>query len=174
VWRIVRKRERQRLFERVEESLRILQAYVPVRFAQFQKDVASILIAGDPTFHGQYIKELKLIELYDDHVSNPATTVEELGSILVHEAQHARLFRLGFGYEEALRNRIEKLCFRSEKIYGLRIPCGERVVENADAWLQKDLADFFSNQSRREVAFKTLDELGCPRWLQGLLRKYIK
>jgi hypothetical protein len=45
-----------------------------------------VLVAGIPVFHGQYINDLKLIELYDEFVFDPDTSIEELASTLVHEA----------------------------------------------------------------------------------------
>ncbi|MEJ2378890.1 MAG: hypothetical protein P8Y71_27060 [Pseudolabrys sp.] len=150
----------------------------PVRFSQLAGDVRGIFVAGEPACRGQYIKELQLIELDDGYVQDLQTTAEEVASTIVHEAQHARLCRLGFGYETGIRNRIERLCFLSQRIFGLRLPCGETVLDTADSWLNSDIGQHFSDdaltEAHVEANFERLEELGCPKWIQRILRKYVK
>jgi hypothetical protein len=45
--------------------------------------------------------------LFFKYVLSSETAVTDVASTLVHEAQHARLWRLGFSYEEMERARIE-------------------------------------------------------------------
>jgi len=170
----VPKAQRQLIYKRLQDALSLIEEYSPVRFAQLTNDVERILVAGDPTFHGQYIQKLRLVELYDDYVLDDDTTTEELASTLVHESQHARLFRLGLGYEENIRNRIERLCFMSERIFSHRIPNGDKVWKRADAWLNNDLDEHFSNKAREEADFQALEQLGCPVWIQKLLKRYVR
>ena len=174
VWFLVPKTNRKIAFQKLEEALSLIREYSPVRFTQLSGDVEKILVAGDPSFHGQYIRELNLIELYDDYVISSETTVEELASTLVHEAQHARQFRLGIGYDETERDRVERMCFLSERNFGRRIPSGSKVIEKAEAWLNISSGHHFSNEARKEAKFEALEKLGCPAWLINLLKWWVQ
>jgi hypothetical protein len=128
-----------------------------------------VLVAGIPVFHGQYINDLKLIELYDEFVFDPDTSIEELASTLVHEAQHARLFRLEFEYNESIRGRIEALCFRSERLFGSRIPNGNKIIEDANVWLSGKYDERFTNEGNREAHLNALKNSDAPKWFKGLI-----
>jgi len=119
---------------------------------------------------GRYIRQIKLIEISDQYALNSDTTVELLASIIVHEAQHARLHRIGIGFEEESRNRVERICFTAEKVFGLRIPNGEMVIEDANYLLNCDLDGEWSDAAIREAQLKALDELGCPLWIQRVVK----
>ena len=112
IWAPAPKTERALALEKTEAALRLIRARTPRGYSALKSDVQSILVAGNPTFRGQFLSELRMVELYDDDTTDSETSVEELACTLVHEAQHARLFRLGFEYEESLRGRIERICFR--------------------------------------------------------------
>ncbi len=169
IWPVASKSEQVIAKEKLECALVLIKKYTPVKFSDLVKDVSGVLVAGIPTFHGQYIKDLKLIELYDEFVIDPNTTAEELASTLIHEAQHGRLFRLGYGYDEGIRGRIEALCFRSERLFGSRIPNGIKIVENADVWLSGNYDERFTNKGNREAHLNALDNIDIPRWFKGLL-----
>lgn len=163
------KAERIVIFERLEEALIIIEKYSPVCFSNMQNDVDKILVRGDQTYHGQYYKNTKLIELYETYVRSSATTTEEISSILVHEAQHGRLFRLGYGYEEEVRERIERICFRSELKFGNRIPNGEKVIKKAQKWLNSDMKNIFSTYERQLARMEALRKLGTPNWIVKII-----
>ncbi|GMR07395.1 MAG: hypothetical protein BMS9Abin26_0398 [Gammaproteobacteria bacterium] len=96
-----------------------------------------------------------------------------LASTIVHEAQHARLFRLGIGYEVEIMARVEQVCYTAQKILGLRIPNGDEVVEYANEKLRGDIEYEYSDVASIEADFNALDELGCPLWIQKLLRWHV-
>ena len=115
-----------------------------------------------------------MIELFDDYVVDSETTAEKLACTLVHEAQHARLFRLGFGYQPEIRGRIERLCFRAERNFARALPDQSELVTRAEQWMEADAEQHFSTEARREAGFRALRELGCPevivrvvRWISG-------
>ncbi len=171
VWVVAAKADREVVFHKLEEALHLIKEYSPVRFTQLCGDVDRILIAGDPTFWGRYVRELRLIEIYDGYAVAPETSPEQLASTLIHEAQHARLFRLGFGYAEQMRGRIERLCFMAERNFAHRIPNGSKIAESAEDWMSADSDTHFSNKARRRRKQDALRELGCPEWIVKLLER---
>lgn len=168
------KQEKEAIFHKLHGAILLVKIYAPVMFSQLCTDVESILVFGNSSHLGRYINKLRLVELYDEYVYKPETTIEMIASTIVHEAQHARLFRLGIGYEEAIRYRVERLCFLAERLFGLRIPNGEQVINHANNQLNNNYDGRFSNEAKSEANFKVLEELGCPMWIQKLLKWYIK
>lgn len=150
-------------FDKLILALDLIDKYAPEKFRTLQMDVRSILVAGVPTALGTYIHKLRMIELYDRYVLDTRTTSESLACTLIHEAQHARLRRLGFGYDETIRSRIERLCFRAQRNLARRFK-NDALVSEAEAWMEAD-PEFFSNDSRRERQISALRELGCPDWI---------
>lgn len=168
------KAERVVIRERLEEALSLIEKYSPICMGNIRKDVNRILVSGNSTFHGQYVHKKKLIEIYETYVRNSDTTAEEISSIIVHEAQHARLFRLGFGYSEEVRERIERICFKSELNYGYRIPNGEKVISTAQNWLNSELKTRFSTYERQLDRIEALRKLGSPKWVLKILEMMVE
>jgi hypothetical protein len=158
-------------FEKLERALGLIGQYAPAKLEAMQSDVESILVAGDPSVSGYYIPKLRMMELNVDHVLDEQTTAEALACTLIHEAQHARLWRLGFGYKEAMRARIEKLCIRAERNFARLLPDGGELVAAAETWLAADLEFTFSIEGRRQAQLKALEELGCPAWSVKLVER---
>jgi hypothetical protein len=105
-----------------------------------------------------------MVELYQEHVLDAQTTPASLACLLIHEAQHARLRRLGFGYDETVRHRIEKLCYRAQRNFARLLPNGDALVAEAETRMEAD-PEFYSNESHRRRDMKALRELGCPDWI---------
>jgi len=123
------KEENALQFDKLERALLLIKKYSPVIYAQLTGDVHKILLSWvRPKAVAEYIRELRIIKLDPDYILNEDTTVEMLASTIVHEAQHARLFRLGFGYDKDIRVRIERICVMSQRVFGLRIPNGAKVL----------------------------------------------
>lgn len=168
------KSDRNLAFEKLDAALGLVEKYTPEKFRALQSDVDSILVAGLPTALGSYLHGLRMIEIQTEYVEDSETTPELLACLLIHEAQHARLDRLGFGYDEPIRGRIERLCHHAHKIFALRLSDGETLAADAEAWMEADPDTYYSNyaldQSRRDA----LAEIGCPNWLLKLVDKKIK
>lgn len=165
VWKLSTSKERSLAFDRLDAALGLIERYAPNKLKALQKDVRAILVAGLPSFWGCYVHKLRMIELYSDYVLDDQTTPESIASTLIHEAQHARLWRLGFGYDEPIRARIERLCFRAEKNFARLLPKGEESVARAEAWIEADLEPVFSIEGRRQANLNALEKLGGPSWL---------
>ena len=131
-------------------------------------DIQSVVVAGAPSAHASYIHELRAVELYDEYVLDAQTTPDSIACTLVHEAQHARLYRLGFGYDKAIGVRIEKLCFRAQRNFARLLPDGEKLVAEAEAWMEAD-PEVFSNEARRGRELQALRDLGCPEWFVKIM-----
>jgi hypothetical protein len=169
VWALSSRREKFRAFEKLERALGVIEQYAPAKLEALQSDVETILVAGEPTIRGRYIHKLRMVELYDDYVLDQQKSPEALACTLIHEAQHARLRRLGFGYEEPIRGRIENLCFRAQRNFARLLPDGGELIDDAEAWMAADPELNFSNEAKRRTKLKALSDLGCPAWLIKLL-----
>ncbi len=168
VWIFASKNEKTIAFDKVEAALCLIRDNAPTRLHQIYHDIEIIFVAGNSSFLGQYIQEIATIELYDSYVISNETSVASLASTLVHEAQHARLIRLGFGYDEKVRGRIERLCFKAERNFGKLLPSGEEVIERAEEWLNSDVDSHFTSNARLEAKISTLEELELPKWMRNI------
>lgn len=164
-WMLLTSEEKALAFDRLGAALGLIERYAPRKLKALQKDVRAILVAGHPGIWGCYVHKLRMIELYSDYVLDDRTTPESIASTLIHEAQHARLWRLGFGYDEPIRARIERLCFRAERNFSRMVPGGEESVARAEAWIESDLEPVFSIEGRMQANLDGLANLGAPVWL---------
>jgi hypothetical protein len=108
----VSKIERSLVFQKVEEALGTIEAYAPVRFAALRTDLRQILIRGLPDEVSHYDPERQLCEIFVGWIKSDEGTPEAIASKVVHEAEHARLWRLGFRYTPEVQARIERICHR--------------------------------------------------------------
>ncbi len=174
VWYLSDKQERQVIFQKLEEALSLIKKYAPVRFAQLKKHNKQILVAGDPTFLGMNIYQLRLIEIYFKHAISEQTNAELLASVIVHETTHARLADLGFEYSEENKYRIETLCHRSELVFGLLLPNGQQIIDEAHSWLNGTIQYSYSAEGRQDTLIRAVEELETPKWFNNLFRKHIQ
>jgi hypothetical protein len=156
--------ERRIAFRKLESALRLIEQLAPEKLGAMQNDIHTILVEGLPTYRGCYVHRLRLIELETGYVFDVKTTPESIACVLVHEAQHARLWRLGFGYDEPIRARIEGLCYRAQRNFARLLPNGEDLAAEAESCMSADLDSFFSNESFRQRHLMALKELGFPSW----------
>ena len=160
-------------FTKVEEALSLIRTYAPLRFLRLQQDVVCIFVSGPGTvYRGTWRQKLRMCQLQDSFVLDPETSAAALAVVLVHEGMHARLDRLGFGYEERQRVRFERICFRAERAFARRLPGGEPLVEEAErmiAWYSDPA--LLSNAAYIENDLQTLRDMHCPEWsIQALVR----
>ena len=162
---LLTKAERSNVFKKFHKALNLIKTYMPVLFSKLTNDINNITVMGLPTYRGQFVNALKMIEVYDEYVLSSDTSTEELASTIVHESQHARLFRLGFGYDEHERERIEMLCRKTERIFGKRIPNGQEVINRANNWLDAETSNQFTDQKFIDNNIDGLRSLNTPEWL---------
>ena len=166
--------ECEAIFDKLDGALGLIESHAPDKFRNLRKDVTSILVAGSGSASGLYIPQLRVIEIYHKDVLDE--TAGWVATLLIHEAQHARLFRLGFGYQEAIRGRIERICHQAEKNFALRLPDGDELVSVADDRLREDLEFIHSSEGRlrglddrMRMELQGLEDLGCPQWLMTVM-----
>jgi len=129
--------ERIRVFQKVEEALGTIEAYAPVRFAALRADLRQILVRGRPDCVASFDPERQLCDIYVGWLTRDDVTPEAIASTIVHEATHARLWRLGFRYAAGVQARIEQICYRAERVFGKRLPTGSVLVSEAQANMER-------------------------------------
>jgi len=112
-----------------------------------------------------------MCELQEEFVRAESTSVAQIASAIVHEATHARLMRLGLGYEEPKRLRIERICFDSERAFVRRLPDGDKLLEEIAATKSYYGEGHFSDAGQRDAALEGLRMLGVQKWITWLLAK---
>ncbi len=92
----------------------------------------------------------------------------DLAMMIVHEATHARLWRIGCRYDEPNRERVERICVDAEIAFAAKVPGSEEAVARSRQLLETQWWTHAEhvNRSRRE-----LRALGCPEWLIRLLSR---
>ncbi len=170
------KEQKSIVYVKLEQALLLIRVYDPRRFAQIQQDVQCILVLGDPPTVACWHQALRMIEVDDRYLCADDTSVAALACTLVHEATHARLCRLGFGYEEPKRLQVERICFKTQRAFARRLPQGEELVREAEEMMASYGAEYFSDagQHARDLQalrndLQALRNLGCPAWMVRLL-----
>lgn len=115
--------------------------------------------------------------LHLEFAQSADTTLEEVASVIIHEATHGRIRDRGITYGEDKRDAVERACIAEQIRFLKRLPT---VTEEMIAPLQQRMdcpASFWSNASRRAKMFATarlkLKETGCPQWLMWPLLKLL-
>jgi hypothetical protein len=163
--------DHQIVFDKVEQSLRLIEFYEVRQFVQIQRHIKSIFIFGDPTARGRWHQELQMCELNEEFVRDEDTSVAQIASVIVHEATHARLMRYGFGYEEPKRLRIEHICFSAQRAFARRLPNADELLTEIEETKSYYGEAYFSDAGQRDANLEGLRILGVPRWLVWLLGK---
>lgn len=167
--------------DRVTNALSLIERYDPVRYSRICRDLKFIQIAVLFGALGQYSHRTKTCQLERRYVLAEETTVELIASVIVHEATHARLYRIGIAYDEDQRTRIENICFRREMAFGKRLPVGEEVISKAQRTLDAayDFSDSAMWKRHEDGGQEALRYLGAPSWLirfvvttGGMLRRW--
>jgi hypothetical protein len=169
--------ESERLFGLVTHALDLVRQYAPVRYARLERDIKAVLVFGGPDCLGQYQPDLQFCELSTYWLTRPEVVPEAVAATIVHEAEHARLWRLGFRYEPDVQPRIERLCFRASRAFSSRLPSGEAHVEAASAGmcLPASTYDAEGRAKRTRAALELLAaENAVLRPLVWLRRQYAR
>ena len=158
---------------RVEAALLLIKLCDRPRYNRLIRDLERVDVQVQ-VYSACYVHSIKACKLDTRYVLSQESSLEDIASTIVHEATHARLSRLGIGYHEKLRARVEMACVRREIAFARRLPDGERVRENAEYALQwcsdsRNLTDEAYEERRMHGAAEGLRSLGCPNWLARAL-----
>lgn len=91
-----------------------------------------------------------------------------LASVLVHEAVHLRVSALGIKYDQPQRERIERLCIRTQAHF-LRssgLPRGDEMAREAEEALA---SPWWTREERAQRNDQLLTDHGLPRWLRTIM-----
>lgn len=110
----------------LQNALRLIDTYAPLVLQRLRRDVKRLMLvqAGGPEywpFADGFILNAAFVEDSD---------AEFIALTIIHEATHARLWRAGFRYNQACRERIENLCVQAEVSFAERLPDAEYFVEH--------------------------------------------
>lgn len=118
------------VMQRLTGALDLIAAYAPRSLRRMRQDLAGIVIKRFPCRGAFFHQEREcLVEL--TFTVNPAHTLEEIASSIVHEAIHARVAQMCGPLAQEQRAREERLCRQAELEFGLALPSGAGVVERA-------------------------------------------
>ena len=165
--------EEDEALEKIDGALKLIAVYAPKNFGSLNKVVSSILVTSGVWAYGLYHPERKIIQLNGDYVTNPETTHQDVACTLIHEAQHGRLYRMGFGYEDAVRTRIERICMTAERNFARNLPDSEALVANLEERLELDWEPYLTDEemwrSDKAAKMKVIRDFGMPDWIIRLL-----
>jgi hypothetical protein len=155
---------------RVEDALNLIKTYDPERYRRLLLDVERIWVAVTVGGIAHFLPTIWACVLDPRLVLSETKTSEDIASVIVHEATHARLWRRGFRYSEDARSRVEAVCFRRERAFATKLPNGEQIRDGADRSLtayagQEHWTDEARRQRHEEGVIKAFDYLGVPKWL---------
>jgi hypothetical protein len=150
------------VFSKTVEALRLIAAVDPNRYRRIHKHVVRMLFTSTPG--GHYLPRLRTCRLGSDYARRSATV--DLAMMIVHEATHARLWDLGYRYNESARERIERICVNAEVAFASRIPGAENSVARAKKYLDNP---WWTTEQHVRRSADELRALGCPSWVLRLL-----
>ena len=159
--------QKERHIPKVTAALDLIRRVEPHRYQRMLRNVRAIHLLGTRYYAlGAWYAPLRMIDLAEDWVEDPNTSPEDIAATLVHEATHARLTQ--FGYSEALRARVERICHYQEAVFASRLGNGEQLVAAARRAMDRDGASY-SSATRRTDRLKALRALGMPSWFVQLV-----
>lgn len=152
----------------------LIEALDPIRFRRIRADLTGgIWVEPQFTTRAHFDSRVWSCVFnarnFDDHYD------VAIASMLVHEATHARLWRAGVRYEEPLRYRVERACYRQQLNFVRRLP----AEAGRDAWVAYQSAELaaLSAENYSDAAFLKRRDLarwrhlrdqrarGVPAWL---------
>lgn len=148
--------ETNRVFEKLDGALGVIERYQPHRLRRFRRDVRGIIVrrfACRAAFFGE-TREC-LIEL--TFAGEGKFSDAQVAASIVHEGVHARLLTMGLAGHPGCEAREERLCRKAELELGLAVPDGQAVVERALASLVLDDVEVAPNVDWRIAAQRVAD-----------------
>ena len=156
--------------QRVEDALRLIERCAPLHYRRIKNNLTRIWVHLVPHGAGCYLHSLNACLLDERIVISETTTVEWIASAIVHEASHARLEKLGIRYDEALRQRIERICARRELDFSRHLTDVDSLQEEITWRLDRcseeksPYTDQTMWENTVEGKAEILRHLGMPEW----------
>lgn len=165
-----------RVMDRVAQALALIKAHDRVRYDGLARDLDRVWVRLLTTGVAQFDPAWRACLLDERFVLAETTDIAHIAAAIVHEATHARLWRLGFGYDAAIRDRVEAVCLRREAAFARKLPDGQAVSQWAGEALALDPAYWTDEAARdrdRAGSVAVLDHLfhgWLARWVQAVRR----
>jgi hypothetical protein len=160
-------------FAKLQAAFDCIRLVAPVRYAQIVRDLRRVLVAGFPWYRGSFDSASQSCELLFTWVVDGRTSPEAVAATLVHEAQHARLRRLGFGYSPEIRPRIERLCHRAARNFARRLSEASELVDELTRQLERD-PEVYSPAGRWRAKAEALESMALTGWIKVPLSGFAK
>lgn len=161
--------ETPQVVARLDAALGLIEQYTPHYFRHIRRDFAGLHVERYACRGAFFPAErICLVEL--TFIVNPAFTLAQVASTIVHEGMHARLHALGIDAES--RAREERFCRRAEIEFGSLAPGGEPVVERALAAMagsDEEVAPVIDPALARRRIAEVDRAAAMPHWLREAL-----
>lgn len=118
--------------ERAVEALNLVRQCDPAVWRRLVRDVRYVVVTRTLGTAGEYWANIQWVLLNDAVVARQTT--EAIAMVIVHEATHARLWRMGFG-RCSDRERIETTCVEAEITFAQKLPGTSDLIAGARAKL---------------------------------------
>lgn len=140
-----------RVFEKLDGALGVIERFQPHRLRRFRHDVRGIIVKRFAC-RAAFFHESRecLIEL--TFAGEGKYSDAQVAASIVHEGVHARLLTMGLSGHPGCEAREERLCRKAELELGLAVPDGQPVIERAMASLTLDDVDVAPNVDWRVAA----------------------
>ena len=152
----------ERVFQKLDGALGVIERYQPHRLRRFRHDVRGIIVkrfACRAAFFGGTRECLIELTFSGEGKFSDA----QVAASIVHEGVHARLLTLGISGHPGCEAREERLCRKAELERGLAVPDGQLVVERALASLSLDDVDVAPNVDWRVAEQRIADADAAAR-----------
>lgn len=106
-------------------AVELIETYDPIRTGTVQKGIR-LLVIVDPPIKAQYFHVSKAVVIRDKILE--ILPPDSLASLLVHEATHARIRRMGIAYNPVIKERVERICTRSQVWFLEKVPGAEELA----------------------------------------------
>ena len=143
--------------DKVTVALSLISHLDPRRLRHLQVKGLRVLIQSASTSGYLAASNTILLATRDVEKCEPAV----MAGILVHEATHARIERLGIRRRPSIRSRIERRCLLEQISFLERVPGRRDLVEYYRSWLSRT---WWDPKHRLERRLRYFREIGAPRW----------
>jgi hypothetical protein len=161
------------LFSKINQALDLISEFDPRRYLQIKRDMKKIWVSAAPGYCANWMNELQMCILDRDYFYQDTVSAPEMALTFVHESTHARLSKFKIEYTEDIRNRVERVCIKSEIAFAKRLPNGQKFVELAESRLQIP-ESYWTNAQFEQRDLDTLAELRKKNWLARILYPILK
>ncbi len=123
-------------FSKIDQAFNLISEFDSLHYHQIKHNVKRIWISVLPVNYAEWVDDLQTCILDRNYLLRSDVSVCEIAQTIVHEATHARLCKLKIKYTEDIRDRVERICVKSEIAFAKRLPNGQKEIEIAESRLK--------------------------------------